>query len=184
MKKSDVRWIVRVVVASIVLATVFTLASTAVLEGTGYVVAVLMLLFLILIGILFDIIGVAVTAADETPFHSMAARQRAGAKEAIWLIKNASRVSSFCSDVVGDITGIISGTTMAVLAARLAADLQLVHIAVSLAISSVVVGLTIGGKAWGKAVAIHSSTSIVFWTARVLYRKNWIVAKITGKGRP
>ena len=184
MKKTDVRWVVRVVLVSVVLAAVFTLASTVALEGAGYVVAALVLFVLILIGILFDIIGVAVTAAQETPFHSMAARQTAGAKEAIWLVKNASRVSSFCSDVVGDITGIISGTTMAVLAVRLAADFRLAHIGVNLAISGVVVGLTIGGKAWGKVMAIHGSTNIVFRTARVLYRKNWLVAKITGKGRP
>jgi len=182
MKKSDVRWVIRIVVASVVLATVFTLASTAALEGAGYIVAALVLFVLILVGILFDIVGVAVTAADETPFHSMAARRGAGAKEAIWLIKNASRVSNFCNDVVGDITGIISGTTMAVLAARLAADFQLAHLVVNLVISGVVVGFTIGGKAWGKSVAIHGSTKIVFWTARVIYRKNWLVAKLTGKG--
>ncbi len=35
------------------------------------------------LGIVFDIIGVAVTAADAKPFHSMAAHREKGAKEAL-----------------------------------------------------------------------------------------------------
>ena len=41
-----------------------------------------MLAVFIGLGILFDIIGVAVTAADPRPFHSMAAHKEPGAKEA------------------------------------------------------------------------------------------------------
>ena len=55
----------------------------------------------ILLGIVFDIIGVAVTAADERPFHSMAAHRTPGAREALGLIRKANKVSSFCNDVVG-----------------------------------------------------------------------------------
>jgi len=178
VKKSDIRWAIRIVVSSIVLATVFTLLSTAALTDAGYILSFLILLFLIVLGILFDMIGVAVTAADETPFHSMAARKERGAKEAIRLIKNADRVSNVCNDVVGDITGIISGTTMAVLATRLVADYHLPSLAINLVISGFVVGLTIGGKALGKGAAIRGSTQVVHAAALVIYRKNWLIAKL------
>jgi len=178
VKKSDIRWAIRIVASSIVLATVFTLLSTAALSEAGYILSFAILLLLIAVGILFDMIGVAVTAADETPFHSMAARKGKGAKEAIRMIKNADRVSNICNDVVGDITGIISGTTMAVLAARMVVDFEFPSLAINLIISGFVVGLTIGGKALGKGAAIRGSTRIVHMTALVVYRKNWLVAKL------
>jgi len=178
MKKSDIRWAIRIVALSIVLAIVFTLFSTAALEEAGYMLSFAILLLLIVVGILFDMIGVAVTAADETPFHSMAARRGRGAREAIRLIKNADRVSNVCNDVVGDITGIISGTTMAVLATRLVVDFSLPNMAVHLLVSGFVVGLTIGGKALGKGAAIRSSTQIVHLTALVIDRVRWLIAKL------
>ena len=52
-----------------------------------------MLAVFIALGIVFDIIGVAVTAADPRPFHSMAAHQEKGATEALILLRNAGRVS-------------------------------------------------------------------------------------------
>ena len=62
-------------------------------------------LFFIFLGILFDIIGVAVTSSDDKIFHSMSARKVRGAKVAVKFHKNAEKVSSFCCDVVGDICG-------------------------------------------------------------------------------
>lgn len=178
MKKVNFRWAIRAVVWSIVLTTVFTLASTAVLDEAGYVLAFAVLLTFIIIGILFDMIGVAVTAADETPFHSMASHKVPGAREAIRLIKHADRVSNLCSDVVGDIAGIISGTTMALIAYRLVWSFSLSHLLTNLVISGFVVGLTIGGKAIGKSAAIHNSTKVVLLVAIVIYRKNWLLHKL------
>ena len=72
-------------------------------------ISFIVVIIIILISIIFDIIGTAVTAADETPFHAMASRKLYGAKQAIKLIRNADKVSNFCNDVVGDICGVISG---------------------------------------------------------------------------
>jgi len=184
VKKNNFRWVFRVVVWSIVLAMVFTLASSTVLYEAGYVLAFGVLFFLIVLGIVFDMVGVAVMAADETPFHSMAAHRNRGGKEAIRLVKNADRVASFCNDVVGDITGIITGTTMAAIIVRLSRDFSVPGLAINLAISGVVVGLTIGGKAWGKMVAIRGSTGIVRFVALLIWRMHWIRAKVTGKSSP
>lgn len=125
--------------------------------------------FFILLGIVFDIIGVAVTAADERPFHSMAAHKTPGAREALGLIRKANRVSSFCNDVVGDICGIVSGTTAAVIVLRLQEALSFQSVVISLAITALVSGLTIGGKAAGKTFAIEKSTQVLQLVGRFVH---------------
>ena len=99
---SHARWVIRVFLIAVALSASMSLCSGAVLEDAGYVTATLILLLFIALGILFDIIGVAVTAANPKPFNSMAAHRVKGAKEALYLIRNAEKVASFCNDVVGD----------------------------------------------------------------------------------
>ena len=168
-KEGRFRWAIQVFFISVFLSAALTLASNNALEGAGLAVAFAVLLAFILLGIVFDIIGVAVTAADEKPFHSMAAHKIPGAREALGLIRNASRVSSFCNDVVGDICGIISGSTAAVIVVEIQNALSFRSVAVSLAITAVVSGLTIGGKAVGKTFAIEKSTAVLQLVGRVLH---------------
>jgi len=159
--KTNFRWLYKIVLASVVASMVFTLASTEVLGRAGYIMSFSILAVFIILGVIFDVIGVAVTAAIEAPFHSMAAHRERGAVEALRLIKNADKASSFCNDVVGDVTGIISGTTAALIAARLMEDLRMGNLLFPLLIPGVVTGLMVGGKAVGKTVAINNSTAIV-----------------------
>ena len=112
---SHARWVARVFLIAMSLSAAMSLCSGAVLEDAGYVSATLILLLFILLGIMFDIIGVAVTAANPKPFNSMASHRVKGAKEALYLIRNAEKVASFCNDVVGDICGIVSGSTATVI---------------------------------------------------------------------
>ena len=139
------------------------------LDGAGMAVALLILLLFIGLGIVFDIIGVAVTAADPRPFHSMAAHKEKGAKEALMLLRNASQVSSVCNDVVGDICGIVSGATGAVIVTRLQNALSVKSVLISVAVTALVSGLTIGGKALGKTFAMKQSTKVVYWAGRFLH---------------
>ena len=81
----------------------------------------MVLFFFIALGIVFDMIGIAAASGTEREFHSMAAHKVRGAREAVWMLRNAEKVSSICNDVVGDICGIISGATGALIAANLAA---------------------------------------------------------------
>ena len=127
----------------------------------------LMLLFIAL-GILFDIIGVAVTAANPKPFNSMAAHRVKGAKEALYLIRNAEKVASFCNDVVGDICGIVSGSTATVIVVLLQNSFGWRSIVVSTVVTALISGLTIGGKAIGKKVAMKKSKDVIYLTAKVL----------------
>ncbi len=136
-KKSSCSWALRVFLLAVALSALLSFFSSTALEGTGYAVAIIVLAVFIALGIVFDMIGVAVTAADPKPFHSMAAHKEKGAKEAIRLLKNANQVSSFCNDVVGDICGIVSGSTAAVIVVELQRDLSTTSILISIAVSLV-----------------------------------------------
>ena len=162
------RWVLRIFLMSVVLSALLSFASGIVLADAGYALAVLVLVLFVLLGIVFDVIGVAVTAADPKPFHSMAAHREKGAKEALYLLKNAEKVSSFCNDVVGDICGIVSGSTAAVIVVRLQSSFNTQSILLSIAVTALISGLTIGGKAIGKRLALSRSTEVVFRVGRLL----------------
>jgi len=162
------RWVLRIFMMSVVLSALLSFASGVVLADAGYVIAVLVLVFFVLLGIAFDLVGVAVTAADARPFHSMASHRQRGAKEALYLMKNAEKTSSFCNDVVGDICGIVSGSTAAVIVLRLQSSFNTQSILISIAVTALISGLTIGGKAVGKKIALDRSTEVVLFAARLL----------------
>ena len=168
-ESSQYRWAVTVFLLAVALSAALSLASESMLSGAGMAVALLILGLFIALGIVFDILGVAVTAADPRPFHSMAAHREKGAKEALWLLRRASYVSSFCNDVVGDICGIVSGTTGAIIVVRLQEALSLRSVLVSVVITALISGLTIGGKALGKTFAMKQSTKVVYWAGRFLH---------------
>ena len=163
------QWALTVFVIAIVLSAALSLASEFLMDGAGVAVALLILTLFISLGIVFDVLGVAVTAADEKPFHSMAAHREKGAREALSLLKNASHVSSVCNDVVGDICGIVSGTTAAVIVVQLQRALSTRTVLLSVGVTALISGLTIGGKALGKTFAIKKSTQVVFWAGRFLH---------------
>lgn len=162
------RWVARIVALTILLSALLSFFSGVMLEDAGYVLAVLVLVFFVLLGIAFDVIGVAVTAASPKPFHSMASHRTPGAREALYLLRNAEKVSSFCNDVVGDICGIVSGSTAAVIVARLQQHFGLQSILLSIGVTALISGLTIGGKAVGKKYAMDRSTDVVFFVGRAL----------------
>ena len=163
------QWALTVFCMAVGLSAVLSLVSETMMEGTGMAVALLILTLFIGLGIVFDVIGVAVTAADARPFHSMAAHKEKGAKEALSLLKNASHVSSVCNDVVGDICGIVSGSTGAVIVVQLQRSLDTRSVLISAGITALVSGLTIGGKALGKTFAIKQSTKVVYWAGCFLH---------------
>lgn len=170
----NVRWIATISITSFLLSVLMSYTSNRALESVGNIIAFVILLVFISIGILFDIIGVASTVATEKRFHSMAARRVNGAKQAIWIVRNAEKVGSFCNDVVGDISGIISGATSAVIITRLTQDgTDVRSVILSLVITGCVSSLTIGGKAIGKTFAISHGEDIVFLTGRVLSILPW-----------
>lgn len=165
------KWIITIFVMTVVISAAFSFLSNIVLSTSTIIAALIVLLIIVFIGILFDIIGVAVTAADEETFHGMASRRVRGASEAVNLIRNANKVSSVCNDVIGDVCGIVSGSATAVIAARILMGMQTGEFGstfVPLLLSAMVAALTVSGKAVGKIAAINSATQIVFATGRVI----------------
>ena len=169
-RNKTVRWVVTIFLVTIVISGVISLVSDEIMSRSGIITAFIILLAIILIGIIFDIIGVAVTSADETPFHSMAARKVPGALEAIRLLRNASKVGSICNDVIGDVCGVVSGSASATIAALVISNIDIGWPRiVTLTMSALVAGLTVGGKAIGKSFAMNSATVIVHGVGRIIY---------------
>ena len=168
-RRTNIRWVVTIFFVTILISASISLISEEIMATSGMVIAFVILLAIVLVGILFDVVGVAVTSADEKPFHSMAARKVPGAREAIRLLRSAEKVSSICNDVVGDICGVVSGSASATIAAQILHNFEFTWPrVVSLVMSALVAGLTVGGKAIGKTVAINSSTKIVHGVGRII----------------
>lgn len=171
--KHAIRWCIFISVLTFVLAVLFSVASNTLLNGLNWALGMLVVLFLVMIGILFDIIGIAVTAADEKPFHAMGAERVRGAKQAVYILRNADRVSNFCNDVIGDISGIVSGAAATFVVLELLTSLAVNSNATSTVVNVIFAGLvsalTVGGKALGKSVAINNSTSIVLMIGKFFY---------------
>ena len=179
-RSRTIRWVVTVFFFTLVVSGMISLISDEVMARSGLLAAFAILLGIVFLGIIFDIIGMAVATASEKPFHSMAARKVPGAQEAIRLLRNAERVSSICNDVVGDICGVVSGSASATIAALILTHVDTVWPrAVSLGMSALVAGLTVGGKAIGKTIAVNSCTQIVHLVGRFLYTLNRLKKKKT-----
>ena len=169
-RNKTIRWVVTIFLVTLLVSAVISLISEELLDGSGIFAAFLILFTIVFVGIVFDIVGVAVTSADERPFHSMAARKVPGAQEAIRLLRNAERVSSICNDVVGDICGVVSGAASAVIATQLIQNFSFSWPrAAGLLMSALVAGVTVGGKAVGKTLAIGSATQIVPLVGRLIH---------------
>jgi hypothetical protein len=161
-------WILTVAVISFFISMVLTAASSDVLKEAEIFTAFLVILVIILINIIFDTIGTAVTAAEEAPFHSMASRKLFGAKQAIRLIRNADKVSNVCNDVIGDICGIISGAAGAYIIFRLIGESAGIS-AVELIVTGLITALTVGGKALGKIIALQNSNYIIYRVGTIIH---------------
>ena len=70
----DFKWILKIVVASFIISVIFTLISEIAIPNVGIVMGIFITLIFILIGVLFDMLGIAVATADEAQFHSMATK--------------------------------------------------------------------------------------------------------------
>jgi CBS domain containing-hemolysin-like protein len=183
-RNKTIRWVVTIFLVTMLVSGIISLVSDYIMSVSGIVVAFFILLAIIMVGILFDIIGMAVATADEKPFHAMAARKVPGAKECIKLLRNAERVSSICNDVVGDICGVVSGSASATIAAQVLANFELSFASiVPLVLSSLVAALTVGGKAVGKGIAVKRCTDIVYHAGQVIYLFTHVAELFRSKNR-
>ncbi len=161
------RWIIRIVIWTFILAVIFSLLSQNTLGRVGLFTAFLLLFFIVFVGIIFDTIGVATTVASPSPLNAKAAKKIPGAKQALFFVRNAERVASFCNDVIGDISGIVSGSAATVIILNLfrrgGESLP------GIILTSIVAGITVGGKAIGKSLAINHSTEILIFVGKIMF---------------
>lgn len=168
-KKRNTKWIVFITSFTFFLSITISIVSNLVIEDAAIYISLIVLIAIIAVGILFDVIGIAVATADETPFHSLAARKIHCAKDAVGLIRNAEKVSSFCNDVVGDICGVVSGATGAAIAVFFIQRYSWNEILVTLVTTALIASMTVGGKAMGKTFAMTQSNQIVYVAASIIH---------------
>ncbi len=157
---SNMSWVIQSFVLTFVLSIIFSYVSTNGVSNLSLVPALLILILVILIGVVFDIIGVAVTVANEEEFHAKATKKVKGSKDSIKLIKNAPKVANICADVIGDICGVLSGAISALVSLKIANEIQL-PFDIQFVLSALVSAMTVSCKAFGKDIANKNSTVIV-----------------------
>ena len=161
-KLVDFKWINKIIIITFGISLFMSFISGVTLPSVPTIVGVFLVLFFILIGVIFDMIGVSVTASNLSVFNSMSSRKVKGAKLAVKFKQNADKVSSFCNDVIGDICGVVSGSCCITIATNIANNLNTNYLLTSLLVTSIVSALTIGGKAIGKNLAINKSDIILY----------------------
>ena len=164
----DSKWIVIIVCVSFILSFVLSFISQITIPNLSLWIGIIITLLFIALGILFDIIGVSVTTADEKVFHSMNSRKVKGANIAVKFKKNADKVSNFCCDVIGDVSGIISGASGTAITAILVTKFNFNLLITGLIVAAIISSLTIGGKAIGKSFAINKSNIILYEFAKFI----------------
>lgn len=161
-------WPIIVTILAFFISLLFSFISESIMPSVPILIGIIILITFILIGIIFDMIGVAVTSSNEEPLHAMSSKKIKGAKKAVSFKKNADKVSSFCNDVIGDICGIISGSAGVAVATSLANTYNLNIFYTALIVTAIIAALTIGGKAFCKKIAINNNHKIVYLTAKIL----------------
>ena len=165
---ANVKWIIEIVIMAFAISFGLSFVSQTTIPKLSTWIGVVITLVFIGLGIIFDIVGVAVNSADEKVFHSMNARKVKGSKVAVIFKKNADKVSSFCNDVIGDICGIISGAAGTTIAVNIAKSLNVELLFVNLTVAAIIAALTIGGKAMGKSFAMNKSDIILYEFAKIV----------------
>ena len=162
-------WAVRALFITFALSLLFSFISTNAINNLSLIPAIIILLVVILLGVITDIIGVAVTVGSEEDFHAKASKKIEGAKSSIKLIRNSAKVANICCDVIGDICGVLSGAISAMLAVKIASIID-ININTNFLISAVVAAVTVGSKAAGKVIGQGHSTEIVHIVGKMLGR--------------
>lgn len=168
-KKRSIRYIITVLIGTFIIAVILGSGTEAFLRFFPPSLTWLLLIIVISIGVVFDIIGIAVTAADEAPHHARAAKKVFGARQSIFLIKRADKVANFANDIVGDITGTLSGAMGATIIISLVTSHPYLinwEIILNILILALIASLTVAGKAWGKSYAINEADRIIGITGR------------------
>ena len=168
MKNKKDNWIIIVFILTFILSIIFSFVSNTVAASFNNYILFIILLLTISIGVLFDVIGTASITAKEASFHALNSKRIKGAKKSIFIVKNASKISSLCNDIVGDICGIISGSIGAILSISISTKTGVNGTIIGTIMAAFISSLTVGGKAIFKKIAIKNADKIVFKVGKLI----------------
>jgi len=151
------------------IAIAMSLTTETLTKQVNMILALIILAAIIFIGIIFDMIGTAVTAAKEPPFHAMCTKRIPGARQSIKLIRQADKVANFCNDIVGDIANTVGGAAGATIVIRLLSVYPQGEYIFGIVMTSLIAAVTIGGKAVGKSIALKNWLKIIHGVGRIIY---------------
>lgn len=173
IKKSTVsgKFIIFVGFISFTLAAFFFWLSQLLTKThNSIILSLLFLILIMLIGISSDVIGTSVAAANEVPFHAKACKRLSGAREGVFLIRNADRVSNIANDVIGDIAGTVSGALGIALVMQIIInfkeDFKIFYL--NMLATALIAAFTVGGKAYGKKIALSRPDDVIFFVGRIM----------------
>ena len=166
-KSSNKSGVITIAITTFILSVLFSFISNKVISNLSMFAGLLVLVLVILVGVIFDLIGVAVTVANEEDFHAQASKKIKGAKTSINMIRNSAKVSNFCADVIGDICGVLSGAISAMIALKLTENFGMSS-NIQFVFSAIVASATVGGKAVTKEIAKSNSTQIVNFVSKII----------------
>ena len=163
-------WGLGVLFLSFALTVLFSFLTEISIKGSPVYICVIVLIVLLILNIGCDMLANAIITCQPTAFHAMASNKIKGAKRAVTLCKNATKLGSIFADVIGDICGIVSGAAGTALVVYIAAKTNgdIWEITASIGVSAVIGALTVGGKAICKHFAIKYNKQIVFSFAKFL----------------
>jgi len=166
-KTNNNSWVIVVAISTFFLSLIFSFISNTAISKLNILLGLVVLFLVILIGIVFDLIGVAVTVGNEEDFHAQASKKIKGAKTSIKMVRNSAKVSNFCADVIGDICGVLSGAISAMIAMKLTESYGMSS-SIQFVFSAIVSSVTVGGKAITKEIAKKHSTKIISFITKFI----------------
>ncbi|MGE5453853.1 MAG: hypothetical protein ACM3O9_01505 [Methylocystaceae bacterium] len=157
---------------SFVVAIVVSMGSEVVVRAVSSLwLSFLFLFFVILVGVLGDMVGTAAMGSQTAPLNAKASSKVFGARQAVKLSKNADKVAVFCSDIIGDVSGTVSGAIGASIVLSITKVVKPSPgeaLLIGAGMTSLIAAIMIGGKALGKSIALTEANEILFWVARIL----------------
>lgn len=158
-------WALKIVVLTFILSLISSVLSQVAVGGSDILIATMLLIFMVITSIIFDVIGVSVASCSACAVEETAVKNKDTLKVAKALISNAEKVNNLCADVIGDICGVMSGACGASIVAALSDAFGTDAFLPSILVSAVIASVTVGGKAFCKRIAVRNSRNIVLFTA-------------------
>ena len=168
-KSKSKHWLWQITLLSLLLSGAFGVISELMLAHTSLTLALILIILLVFVGLTFDIIGMAVTAGNIKSLLEQKSRGTRGIEFGITLVKNADKVSSVCTDVIGDICSILSGAGGVAISVILSNQIPSINpFILSIVVSALIAAINVLIKAIGKSYAIRNSDKIIIKLGYIL----------------